>query len=231
MKRKPTIDQAVRKKEAPPKSLEEYKQEKPAQLTLFEYLLAEDRRYSNTIELYDFIPKYHWGKSARVNGQYLKTLKREFECRSIRYKVEIAPARIQDKDGVEREYYPGQREELVEDALRKFVCEGQGVFLDDQAGVVFSLYQLQEELKSKGHSYSKDQIKDALLICAKSKITINSEDGNLSLISSLFETLGLHTREDWKDKKQKTRAFVRFHPLITRSIKSGAFRQLNYERR
>lgn len=212
------------------KRLEDYKQEKPGQLTLFEYLLPEDRRYSNTIELYDFTPKYFWGKSQRVAGQFLKTLKREYECRGIRYKVEIDPARIQDKDGQEKEYYPGLREELVEDALRKFACEGQGIFLDDAAGVTFTLYQLQQELKSKGHAFSKDEIKDALLICAKANMTITSEDGSLKLISSLFETIGLQTREDWKGDGRKTKAFVRFHPLVTRGIKTGGFRQLNYEK-
>jgi hypothetical protein len=212
------------------KSLEEYRQEKPGQLTFFEYLLPEDRRYSNTIEFYDFIPKYSWGKSQRVDGPYLKTLKREFECRGIRCKVEIDPARIKDRNGQEKEYYPGLREELVEDALRKFASEGQGLFLDAAAGVTFTLHQLQQELKSKGHSYSKDQIKDALLICAKAKMTINSEDGSVSIVSSLFETIGLNSRDDWQNDGRNTKAFVRFHPLVTRGIKTGGFRQLNYEK-
>ncbi len=222
-------DNKVKRKEKEVKTLEQYRHEKPIQLTFFEYLLPEERRYSNTVELYDFIPKYHWGKAQRINGQFLKQLEREFECRGKRYRVKIKPASIEDKDGEERYYYPSQREELVEDALRKFVCEGQGVFLDDEAGVTFSLYQLQRELERKGHSYSKDQIKDALLICAQSKLIVTSEDGTTVLVSSLFETLGLQTREDWKGKGQKTRAFVRFNPLVTQSIKSRNFRQLNYE--
>jgi hypothetical protein len=51
--------------------LVEYKQEKPIQLTLFELLLPGEQAYSNTVELYDFIPKYHWGKVERVNGMFL----------------------------------------------------------------------------------------------------------------------------------------------------------------
>jgi hypothetical protein len=223
------VTSKTQSKEKKEKDLKQYRHEKPIQLTFFEYLLPEERRYSNTVELYDFIPKYHWGKTQRINGQFLKQLEREFECRGRRYRVKIKPASIEDKDGVERYYYPSQREELVEDALRKFVCEGQGVFLDDEAGVTFSLYQLQEELKRKGHSYSKDEIKDALYICAQSKLIVTSDDGSAVLVSSLFETLGLQTREDWKGKGQKTRAFVRFNPLVTQSIKSRNFRQLNYE--
>jgi len=212
------------------KKLKEYEHSKPSQLTLFEMLLPNEREFSNTVELYDFIPKYHWGKVQRINDKFLDSLEREFECRGVKYKVKIRPASVEDRNGVERYYYPSKREELVEDALRKFVAEGQGVFLDEQAGVTFSLYQLQEELKRNGHSYSKDQIKDALLICARTNMTVTSESGASVLVSNLFETLGLQTREDWKDKGNKSRAFVRFNSLVTKSITSRTFRQLNYEK-
>jgi hypothetical protein len=212
------------------KKIEQYRQEKPVQLTFFEYLLPEERRYSNTVELYDFIPKYHWGKAERINGQFLKQLEREFECRGKRYRVKIKPASIEDKDGTERYYYPSQREELVEDALRKFVCEGQGLFLDDEAGVSFTLYQLQQELAERGHTYNLDELKAALLICANTKLEINTEDGGVTIVSSIFQTLGLQTREDWQRFGNKTRAFVRFNPLVTQSIKSRNFRQLDYDR-
>lgn len=212
------------------KSLNEYEQSRPVQLNLFEMTLPQERGLSNTIELYDFIPKYHWGKVERIGGEFLRALEREFECRGQRYKVKIRPASIEDKDGVERYYYPSKREEIVEDALRKFITEGQGVFLDDAAGVTFSLYQLQEELKSNGHSYNKQEIKDALLICARTNITVTAADGNAVLVSNLFETVGLQTRESWKGTGEKTRAFVRFNSLVSKSIKSRTFRQINYEK-
>lgn len=211
------------------KKLAEYKQDKPVQLTLFELLLPSEKPYSNTIELYDFIPKYHWGKVERVNGTFLRSLDREFECRGRKYNVTIQPASLKDKNGEEKYYYPSKREELVEDALRKFVVEGQGLFLDDAAGVTFTLHQLQQELMNNGHTYSKDQIKDALLICAKTNLTVTSDDGQTVLVSGLFETLGLQTREDWEGKGQKSKAFVRFNPLVTESIKRRRFRMFNYE--
>ena len=212
------------------KNLDDYDQSRPMQLTLFELLLPQERGLSNTIELYDFIPKYHWGKVERIGGEFLRALEREFECRGQKYKVKIRPASIEDKDGMERYYYPSKREELVEDALRKFIAEGQGVFLDDAAGVTFSLYQLQEELRRNGHSYNKQEIKDALLICARTNITVTSEDGSAVLVSNLFETVGLQTRESWKGNGQKTRAFVRFNALVSKSIQNRTFRQINYEK-
>lgn len=210
--------------------LDDYEQSYPVQLQLFEYLQPDESRYSNTVELYDFMPKYHWGKTERINGKFLETLEREFECKNVKYKIEVAPAVIKDRDGVNRYHYPSKREELVEDALRRFATAQQGIFLDDRASVTFSLYQLQQELKRNGHSYSKDQIKDALLICAKTSITVTTQDGAAVLVSNLFETLYLQSREDWQRTGKKSKAFVRFNSLVSESIKRGAFRQLDYEK-
>ncbi len=212
------------------KDLGDYELTKPEQLSLFELLLPQEKKFSNTVELYDFIPKYVWGKVNRIEGEFLRTLVRQFECRGKRYEVKVDPAKITDSKGNSRDYYPSKREELVEDALRKLACEGQGVFLDDAAGVSFTLYQLQKELKNNGHSYSKDQIKDALIVCAKTNLTVTSDNGESILISNMFETLGLQTKEDWTGNEIKTRAFVRFNPLVTQAIKQKQFRQFNYEK-
>lgn len=214
------------------KKLEDYEQSKPEQLTLFELLSPEDKKYSSTIELYDFIPKYFWGKAERIQGQFLPSLEREFECRGIHYKVKIRPARMDDptdKEKKEKDYYPGKREELIEDALRKLICEGQGVFLDDHAGVFFTLTKLQEELMNMGHSYSKDEIKDGLLICSRTGLDISTIDGDTIVSANIFITLGLTSRNDWENHAKDTKCFVRFNPLVTDSIKNKTFRQIDYE--
>lgn len=207
------------------KKLEDYKLSRPAEIKLFGFSTPEEKKYSNTIELYDFIPKYVWGRVAREHENYLPSLKREVECRGIKYKVIIEPGRVDGKD-----YYPGKREEIVEAALRKLACDGQGVFLDDQAGIVFSLTALRRELKRMGHTYSIAQIKDALLICTKTNIEIKTEDNKSVLVSGIFESLGMTTWEEWKEQGQQTKCFVRFHTLVTTSIKNGTFRRLNYEK-
>jgi len=188
----------------------------------------KNRDYSNTIELYDAIPKYFWGRVQRIDGQFLKPLKRKFRFRNEDYKVTITPARMEVKEGY-HDYFPGQREELVEDALRKLACDGAGCLLDDQASVIFSLYGLQKELAAMGHTYSIKQIKDALLICSKTHLQLESSDGRAILASGMFETVGLTTWADWKGTGKKTRCFVRFNSLVKRSIKNQTFRQLNYK--
>jgi hypothetical protein len=207
----------------PDKKLGEYEQTKPSELSLFDLPGTANQKYSNTIEFYDFMPKYYWGNVKRVNDQFLPRLEREFECKGHKFKLKLDPAKIEDRDGKVRDHYPSQREELVEDALRKIACDGNGVFLDDQASVVFSLYQLQKELKKMGHGYNKNQIKDALLICAGTTIEITSEDGGV-FKSHIFETIGLQS------KTERGEAFVRFNQLVTTSIRNKTFRQFNYEK-
>lgn len=212
------------------RKLHQFRQERPVQLELFELREKEVRFYSNTIELYDFIPKYYWGKIQRTCGKYLPLLEREFECRGKAYRVTIQPAALKDKHGIERSYYPSKREELVEDALRKMAVDGHGLFLDDAAGVVFSLHSLQQELKRNGHSYNKDQIKDALLICARTNLSVTTGDGQSVLVSNIFATLGLQSRDEWMRGGKAARAFVRFNPLVTEGIKAKKYRQFNYEK-
>ena len=80
-----------------------------------------------------------------------------------------------------------------------------------------------------GHSFSIRQIKDAIFICQKSNLTLESNDGNTIVSSQLFETVGLQTRKDWMETGNKTKCFVRFNTLVTRSIRNRTFRQLNYK--
>lgn len=80
------------------KKIDKYEKSKPVQLELFELLDPSEKDYSNTVELYDFIPKYVWGKISRIQDKFLKPIEREFSCRGQSYQVRIAPARIKDSN-------------------------------------------------------------------------------------------------------------------------------------
>ncbi len=209
------------------KAFDSYDQNRPIQLSLFEILEPENKKYSNTVEIYDFLPKEFLGKANRVQNTYLPRLEREFECRGKKYLMKLDPARIEDKDGTVKEYYPSQREEIIEDCLRKLMVEGNGIFLDDLAGVRFTLYQLQEELKSNKHTYSYTQIKESLEILAKTSIELECPSDNVRLIFSPIETLGIRGGGDGGGE---TQTFVRFSPLVTNSIKERKFRLINYKK-
>lgn len=225
------------------KSYEEMVQEKPPQLNFFSLLdyPPENKKYSNSLTFYDFIPRFFWGKAKRENGKYLPTLKRDFHYQKQDYKLSVYPARVESADGTEKDYYPGQREELVEDALKKLAVEGHCVFLDGKAAVVFNLYQLKEQLnrgkeldptgKQKGHTLSYEEIKEALTVLSRTTLQVKSADGKAVLNSHIIEELGIKTREEWKGKVSKDeRCYVIFNNLITSMIKSYEFRRLNYDK-
>lgn len=213
----------------PKKRVEDYEQSSSVQMELFQSLLPDDKPFSNTIEFYDFCPKYVYWRTERLQDKFLDRIERDFECRGQKYNIAIDPAKIKDSDGIVRDYFPGTVEELVEDALRKLAVDGHGLFLDDQAAVTFTLYELQQELAKTGHTYSLDQIKKALMVCVGTTIHLTTDSGETVFSDHLFETVGLNTREDWKGQGKKTKAFVRFNSLVTKSIKEGSWRQFNYE--
>lgn len=214
------------------------KQDKAVQLTLFDedyqQLLglqqAPGGRHSNTIELYDALPKYVYGRRANKSQERLPSLTRHFRFRGKEFSLVIAPARITDSDGVERDYFPGKIEELVEDALRKLAAEGNGIMQADGYSARYSYYQIQKELKKVGWSYSIAQIARALDVCAGTIITVSGEfnDSVIDGKSPMFERIVRRTRKDWKDKGKESVAMVKFHDLVTRSIKSMTFRQIDY---
>ena len=208
----------------------------PDQLSLFQTFLDDDcDPYSNTIEFYDVVPKYFASKqrmaALRKDGIYLPTLTYDFRYNDGWYTVEITPARLKDKRGVEKEYYPTQREELVEEALKKIACDKlNGVFLNGEAGVQFTLWELREELRRQGHGMSWPDLMDALQICRKSSITITAKDtpSEVYLSASIFPVLSLVSRRDWEANPKQTRCYVQFNPLVTYSLNKVTYRQFNY---
>jgi hypothetical protein len=155
--------------------------QRPAQLSLFQTFLPEEDKYSNTIEFYDAIPKYYTNKRQMVEMRegpegreiYLPTLEREFKHQDILYRLEINPARVRDGDGTLKEYYPSEQEEVVEEVLRKIAADRlNGLYLGNNVGVQFTMYELREELRKRGHAMSHTQLQRSLLICRSAGLRI-----------------------------------------------------------
>ena len=72
------------------KKIDQYEKSRPVQLELFQVALPSERNRSNTVEFYDFVPKYVWGKVKRIDDMFLKTVKRDFACRGGNFTVRIA---------------------------------------------------------------------------------------------------------------------------------------------
>ena len=205
----------------------------PKQLSLFQTFLPEnDDKYSNTIDLYDAVPKYFPTKhmaGRRESGKYLPILEREFEHRGESYKLKIRPARIQYKDGQEREYYPSYREEIIEEALRKIACDRlSGVYLDDRAGVQFTLYALRKELWARGHALNLPDLLEGLKICNLASLSVQKADGTAIIQAPIFPVLLVASKDDWLQNPKDARCYVQFNPLVTASIDHLTYRQFDY---
>ena len=210
----------------------------PDQLSLFQTFLPDEAKYSNTIELYDAIPKYFtnkrqmakWREGPEGRKIYLPTLEREFKYRDETYKLEISPARVRDSEGTIREYYPSEQEEIVEEALRKLACDSlNGVYLDSGAGVQFTMYELREELHKRKHAMSHNELRRSLLICRSTGIYIEKSNGEKILNSSIFPTVIISNRKEWNADPKSARCYIQFNPLVTASIEALTYRQFDYE--
>jgi len=205
----------------------------PKQLSLFQTFLPEtDDKYSNTIDLYDAVPKYFPTKhmaGRRESGKYLPILEREFEHRGESYKLKMRPARMQYKDGQEREYYPSYREEIIEEALRKIASDRlNGVYLDDRAGVQFTLYALRKELWARGHALNLPDLLEGLKICNLASLSVQKADGTAIIQAPIFPVLLVASKEDWLQNPKDARCYVQFNPLVTASIDHLTYRQFDY---
>ena len=217
------------------KSLNEYSKSIPEQLVFWEVDdLYEKERYSNTVGIYDQMPKHFIGNIEREKGKKvdsLPILNRSFVLNKSSYIVSITPASLYCKKTDRTiHYYPSQREELVEDAIRKLaVSKKRSFFLDEDSAVRFTLYELQKELQKAGHGYNSNEIKEAIDICSKCNISIKDKTGNeIELSSAIFPFVAKESSDKIKDGENKY--VVMFHPLVTRSIKDGTYRLVNYEK-
>ena len=226
-------------KEEKQKEYLEFKKTKPEQLDLFSFnniYVDKREQYSNTVELYDILPKYIHDdiEKYRTKEGLLKPITRKFKFRKQDMILNVSPAYIFDK---EKAYYPSQREEIIEDVLRKLAtdCE-RNEFLDDRLSVRFTLYELWKELKKIRHEYNYSQIRESLEILAKTNIEIRTADGKVSFSSNMFETIGqVNINENTKDGNVSEEYsknlvyFVRFNSLVSESIKNKTWRVINYE--
>ncbi len=201
------------------------------QMSLFEIIESpgKESEYSNTIELYDALPKYVWDTKREQEDLSNAVVTRQCTLRGQQFTVKVKPAIIEKDDGRSVLIYAGQREEIVEDALRKLAVKGAGLVIEGKASVMFSLHQLRQELAKLGHTYSFYEIKEAILVCRGATLECISNDGGTIFSSSFFPMVGLTTLNDLKNKKQDARCYVQFHPLVHESIVSLTYRQYNYK--
>ena len=220
--------------------------EEPKQMELFRqfYKTAEASELSNTIELWDAIPKYYCDKKQqnllRTTDGFLPTLKRSFQLRPsvplesgrpVDAGVIISPAPLLQPDGSDKAFYPGEKEELVESVLRKFFVDQKrdlGVYdrKNGDSWVFFSLSSIREELKQRGHSANYKQIKESIDILSSSVTTllINGEEVYRDTIISSLTRVNRGAYE----LDPKALWSCRLPGLISSAIENGMYMQYDY---
>lgn len=202
-----------------------------SQLSLFEIAapsFARRNDLSQTIDIYDALPKYVWEQTREFNDLSNALVTRRCTIRGNQYVVKIKPAMIQKEDRTVL-IYPGQREELVEDVLRKIAVGGGANIIEGGVGVLFTLTDLRKELADTGHTLSLDEIKESLLVCRGAILECHSSDGYEFISSNFFPMLGLTTRGKYLAKGGDARCYVQFNPMVTDSINKLTFRQYSYK--
>lgn len=148
-------------------------------------LIAGKASLQTISDLYPFIPKYFYGEPQRINGQFLEPLERDFEFDGKMYGVRMTPARIEDGDGIGRDYYLGEREELVEEVLMHFAS------VAGRVNIGFTLQALRDELGRFDHRYSIGEVRKALFILQKTMIELLGADGSVMWTFNIFDELRL----------------------------------------
>lgn len=200
-----------------------------SQLELFAFVNDDtkaSKRYSNTVEIYDSLPKYSWEQRDAADANDKKR-HRSVRIRGRNYEIEVRPASI-TRDGKDVLVYPGVREEIIEDALRKFVVDGQGVTHEREIGVHFTLYQLRKELADHKRTYSFTEIQEAIHVCAGTILKITDDEGKTIGISPIFPQAVLRSRQEYLDSPGDASCYVRFNSLVTKSIMDMQYRRYDY---
>ncbi len=218
--------------------------DQPLQLALFtisDDQHPKDGRLTHSIALWDTAPRFQVYTNAadREAGKYLKTIERHFMFGPKLYRLRLTPARI-ERNGVEVEQYPGEREQLVEEVIYQLATTRGRLSFDgkddkDQEGTVtmtFSLYELREELKRTEHTFDLYEIKEALFILQAANVEISRVDSDPTdgaetrdrVRTAAFPVVKLRERANGQD-----RAIVHLNPLVADALKKLNFRLMNYE--
>lgn len=230
--------------------LNELEQSEPLQLELFKadrLLHASRDRYTRSIEVYDQLAKHYYGRQhhlreATHDGQreVLPDLTRE-PCviRKTSYRLKIRPGRVDvqvRKNGsvrtVTRDIYPGPREELVEEVLRKLSLESNhscyvSLGGGDALAVTFTLRDIERELRRTGHTYSKREIKEALEVCRHCELQISWTDRNgktFNVSSPIFLQMVITSNQS-----EDGRSYVVLHPFVTSCVDDRTWRLSAYD--
>ena len=219
----------ITRRRRPPASVQPSKQ-----YDLFAEFFGNAGELSNTIELWDAIPKY--AVSARRQSALrdekgrLRLHEHEFVYRDRVCRLVIQPASFK-VGGVYTDFYPSVDEELVEEVIRKFFADQQYGLHNAPAAeswVRFSLQMIRKELKARGKTRSMNEIKRSIEILANTTIRVYVEDDEAPVYTNpILSDLTRVNRQAYLDDASLMWV-ARLPALISKSVNELSYRQFNY---
>ncbi len=225
------------------------------QLTLFE---MEDRSQSHMIALYDTAPRFVFVSKGRgtepelpAANAFVQSVHKEFPFKDALFTLTLQPARIYrpakpgpgedpaDKRMVEYEVFPSEREQIVEQVVRRLAMDRSRLSLmgdkQDRVRVHFSLYEIRRELRAVNRTMDTAEIREALEILARTRMIISKvpESGRKSarpvLESSVFPTLYIRPRTGEGGEDDENDTYLEFNALVASAIRNLEFKPISYQ--
>lgn len=209
------------------------------QYDLFAHFITNDKtEVSNSIEYWEFIPKYFFTpqqiKNLRTKSGHADPFEWHYMDGNTPCKVEIQPALIKQKGGKYLAFFPSTTEELVEEALKKILTDqqyglhNQKDMTKPETWVRFSLSMIEKELKNKGRGRNRSRIKQAIEIMSKCNITLFRNEQEIWTGPILSELITVGRKEYIEDTT--AHHLARLPIFISYAINSLDYRQFNYAR-
>ncbi len=206
------------------------------QMDLFGRFLTNDgSEVSNTVELWESIPKYFFTpyqmKKLRTPTGHADPFEWEFTHYDTPCQVVIQPALIKQDDGSYKAFFPGVTEELVEESLKKILCDQQyGLhdLVNSETWVRFTLRMIHKELKNRKRTRDIAQIKQAVQVMNKCLVSYY-QNGKEIWSGNILQDLITVGRDEYIADKDAQHA-ARLPLFITRSINTLEYRQFNLDR-
>lgn len=180
--------------------------------------------YSNVIDLYDMLPRYLHNRKVS-DDLNVERLIRKVRHRGAEYVMEVTPALL-ERDGEAKLIFPGQREEVVEHALRKLAINGMGFVHGSQVSVQFRLNDLSRELEKRGHTHSWPELKEAIEVCHNARLKVSSADGRRVASGTIFPVV-IYANPNSNDPTEQFYS-VRFYPMVTHAVLHLGYRRFDY---
>ena len=209
---------------------------KSIQYDLFSQFLTNDPdSVSNTVELWESIPKYFFTpaqvEKLRTLTGHADPYEQPYSYKDMDCIVTIQPALIKQKDGSYKAFFPSVTEELIEESLKKILTD-QNYGIHDpyktETWVKFSLYMVQKELKKRNKSRNLDQIKAAIQIMSQCIIMISKGKKEIWK-GAILQDLVTVDREEYIEDTGALHA-ARLPLFISHAIDKLEYRQFNIDR-